>query len=160
GLPTQGFHPKLQEAVKNASNDAQLALQWVKDNTDTYGLDLSSVAISGGSAGAMTALYTAYASGQTVLPIQAVVNLWGDLDNSSPNKSRAPALVTSHREQDKLSHVDSAYDLERKIQEIGNHLSETRGFQRKEHAIYNYITAEKTAEIVPFLKKVLPLDNV
>lgn len=160
GLPTQGFHPKLQEAVKNASNDAQLALQWVKDNTDTYGLDLSSVAISGGSAGAMTALYTAYASGQTVLPIQAVVNLWGGLENSSLIKSGAPALLTYHGDQDKLIHVDYAYDLERKMKEVGNDLSETHVFQGKGHAIYNYITAEKTAEIVAFLKKVLQLDNV
>lgn len=160
GLPTQGFHPKLQEAVKNASNDAQLALQWVKDNTDTYGLDLSSVAISGGSAGAMTALYTAYASGQTVLPIQVVVNLWGGLENSSLIKSGAPALLTYHGDQDKLIHVDYAYDLEKKMKEIGNELSETHVFQGKGHAIYNYITAEKTEEIVDFLKRVLQLDNV
>ncbi|NGM64324.1 alpha/beta hydrolase [Sphingobacterium sp. SGR-19] len=160
GLPTKGFHPKLQEAVKNASNDAQLALQWIKDNTDVYRFDLSSVAISGGSAGAMTALYTAYASGQTILPIQAVVNLWGGLENSNHIKSGAPALLTYHGDQDKLIHVDYAYDLEKKMKEIGSDLSETHVFQGKGHAIYNYITAEKTEEIVGFLKSVLQLDNV
>src|SRR5690606_3230219 len=77
GLPTNGFHPKLREAVENASNDTQLALQWIKDNDDTYGFDLSSIALSGGSAGAMTVLYTAYRANQQVLPIKAVVNLWG-----------------------------------------------------------------------------------
>lgn len=159
GLPTKGFHPKLQEAVKNASSDAQLALQWIKDNTDTYRLDLSSVVISGGSAGAMTALYTAYASDQTILPIQAVVNLWGGLENSNHIKSGAPALLTYHGDQDKLIHVDYAYDLEKKMKETGNSMSETHVFAGKGHAIYNYITAKKTDEIVKFLRKVLVSDG-
>jgi carboxylesterase type B len=52
-LPGNGFTPDKHKATKNASNDARLALRWVKNNAKQYGLDLSSVAISGGSAGAM-----------------------------------------------------------------------------------------------------------
>ncbi len=159
GLPTSGFHPKLQEAIRNASGDAQLVLQWIKDNADNYGFDLSSVAISGGSAGAMTALYTAYISDQHILPIKAVVNLWGGLENSSLIKKGAPPLLTYHGDQDKLIHVDYAYDLERKMKEIGNDLSETHIFPGKGHAIYTFINTNKINDIVTFLKKSLQLEN-
>jgi len=154
GLPKNGFHPKLQEAVRNASHDTQLALQWIKEHT-TYGLDPSAVVLCGGSAGAMTVLYTAYASNQHVLPIRAVVNLWGGLENSAYIQKGAAPLLTYHGDQDKLIHVDYAYDLDKKMKETGNTLSETHVFEGKGHAIYNFITANKTEEIVGFLKKAL-----
>lgn len=159
GLPTDGFHPKLQEAVRNASNDTQLALQWIKDNANAYALDLSSIALSGGSAGAMTTLYTAYVSKQQVLPIKAVVNLWGGLENSSHIQKGAAPLLTYHGDQDKLIHVNYAYDLEKKMEETGNSLSETHVFEGKGHAIYNFITNNKTDEIVAFLRKALQETN-
>jgi para-nitrobenzyl esterase len=152
GLPVKGFHPKLGEAIKNASDDTQLALKWIKENGKEYGLDIRSVAISGGSAGAMTALYTAYASNQKVLPIKAVVNLWGGLEDSSLIKKGAAPLLTYHGDQDKLIHVDYAYDLEKKMKEKGNQVT-TNICEGKGHAIYGFITDEKTGEIDAFLKK-------
>lgn len=152
GLPVKGFHPKLGEAIKNASDDTQLALKWIKDNGKGYGLDTRSIAISGGSAGAMTALYTAYASNQKVLPIKAVVNLWGGLEDSNLIKKGAAPLLTFHGDQDKLIHVDYAYDLERKMKEKGNQVI-TNIYEGKGHAIYGFITDEKTGEIDAFLKR-------
>ena len=112
GVNKSGFNPKLQEAIRNASDDAQLALKWIKNKSNQFKLDKNSVVISGGSAGAMTALYTAYVSNQQVLPIKGVVNFWGGLENSNLIKKKAPPLLTFHGDQDKLINVDYAYDLE------------------------------------------------
>lgn len=152
GLPVKGFHPKLEEAIKTASDDTQLALKWIKDKGKEYGLDTRSIAISGGSAGAMTALYTAYVSNQKTLPIKAVVNLWGGLEDSNLIKKGAAPLLTFHGDQDKLIHVDYAYDLDKKMKEKGNQVL-TNICEGKGHAIYGFITAEKTDEIDAFLKK-------
>lgn len=154
-LPGNGFTPDKHKATKNASNDARLALRWVKNNAKQYGLDLSSVAISGGSAGAMTALYTAYASNQKILPIKAVVNLWGCMENSNLIKKGAAPLLTYHGEKDKTINVAFAYDLEQQMKKNGNTQSETHIIKDKGHAIYTFITAQKTDEIAVFLRKAI-----
>nr|WP_294898168.1 alpha/beta hydrolase [uncultured Pedobacter sp.] len=87
GLPIGGsFYPLLNEAIKNASDDAIMALGWIKSNSSKYKLNTNKVAICGGSAGSMTALYVAYASHQKVLPIKVVVDLWGGLENTNIKK--------------------------------------------------------------------------
>jgi para-nitrobenzyl esterase len=75
GIPEAGFHPLLRKAIKSASEDTQEALKWIKNHSRDYHFDLTSIALSGGSAGAMTALYTAYISNQEILTVGAVVNL-------------------------------------------------------------------------------------
>lgn len=154
GLPANGFHPKLQEAIRNASEDTQLALKWIKNNANKYKLDQTKVAISGGSAGGMTALYTAYVSNQKILPIKGVVNLWGGLENAGLIKKGAAPLLTYHGDLDKLIHVDYAYAIKRRMDEIGNqavlHIMEGKG-----HARYDLITKEKIPEIADFLKATL-----
>lgn len=154
GLSVKGFHPKLHEAIENASNDAQLALEWIKNEGGQFKLDQSRVAVSGGSAGAMTALHAAYASNQKVLPIRAVVNLWGGLENSEHIKKDAPPLLTYHGDQDKLINVDYAYDLEKQMKKNGVNQSKTYIIKGKGHAIYNLIREERTGEIASFLNEV------
>jgi len=153
GVSKNGFHPVVQKAIKNASSDTQLAFRWIKNNARKYDFDLSSVAISGGSAGAMTALYTAYISDQKILPIKAVVNLWGCLENSTLIKKGSPPLLSYHGDQDKLVHIDYAYALQSRMKEIKNYKSELHVLEGKGHAMYNLITKDKIEEIVAFLKK-------
>src|SRR6476661_5922105 len=97
GLPADGkFHPVLNEAVSNASDDAVCALKWIKYNAVKYGLNTNKVAISGGSAGGMTALHVTYVSNQKILPIKAVVNLWGGLENVNVISKNAAPILTYH----------------------------------------------------------------
>lgn len=155
GLPSNGrFHPALRKAISSASEDAQLALKWIKENASKYNLDPSSVAISGGSAGGMTALHTAYVSDQKVLPIKAVINLWGGLENAEVIKKGAPPLLTYHGDKDILVNIDYAYALKKQMDATGNTRSELHVMKGLGHARYDFITKEKTGEIDTFLKKV------
>lgn len=155
GVPSNGFHPLLQKAIVNASSDTQLALLWIKCNAERYNLDLSSVALSGGSAGSMTALYTAYVSNQEILPIKAVVNLWGGLENAEHIKKGAAPLLTYHGDLDKLIHVNFAYALHDRMAEMNNVESKLHVLIGKGHAMYNLIASDKIDEIVEFLKESL-----
>ncbi|MGV3502957.1 MAG: alpha/beta hydrolase [Adhaeribacter sp.] len=155
GLPEKGeFHPALQQAVSTASEDAQLALNWIKENAAAYRFNKAAVAISGGSAGGMTALHTAYVSKQKVLPIGAVVNLWGGLENADLIKKGAPPVLTFHGDQDKLIHVDFAHAISKRMGKIGNTQSELQVMQGLGHARYDVIAKEKADEIDAFLRKV------
>ncbi len=147
------FHSGLQTAVATASEDAVSVLQWVKDNADKYGFDVSKVVISGGSAGGMTALYTAYASNQKVLPLKAVVNLWGGLENPSAITKNAPPLLTYHGDKDPTISVAYGYALHQQMEKVGNKNSVLNVMQGKGHAQYNYIISDKVDEILSFLSK-------
>lgn len=153
GLPSENaFYPALNEALVKASEDAILALKWLKANAVKYKLDVNNVAIAGGSAGAMTALYVAYASHQKVLPIKAVVDLWGGLENVKViNKNAAPLLIY-HGDSDKVVSVKYAYTLQKRMKKIGSKRSVSHILKDKGHAQYKYITENKVPEIVDFLK--------
>ncbi len=154
GVPENGFNPALSNAVAIAAEDAQLALKWIKENAESYNLNTAAVAISGGSAGGMTALYTAYATDQKILPIKAVVNLWGGLEKVPVLKKKSPALLTYHGDLDNVIHVDFAYVLHKEMQSIGHPHAVLHVMEGKGHARYDLIAKEKAAEIDVFLKKV------
>lgn len=147
------FHESFRNAISSASEDTELALQWIKRNASAYNLKTSSVALAGGSAGGITALHTAYASDQKVLPVKAVINLWGALENAEIIKKGAPPVLTFHGDKDLLVHVDYAYAIHKQMKKIGNHLSELHIMSGKGHARYDIVANEKTAEIDAFLKK-------
>ncbi|WP_187774947.1 alpha/beta hydrolase [Pedobacter sp. BS3] len=154
GLPSDGkFNPALEKAIKIASEDAQMALAWIKQHTKAHNLNSSSIVISGGSAGAITALYTAYASNQNILKIKAVVDLWGGLETSDVIKKGAPPLLIFHGDEDKLIHIDYAYALKKRMDEIGNSKTEIHIMKGKGHARYDLITNERMGELVSFLQK-------
>ena len=155
GVPQNGFHPGLSNAVSIASEDAVLALEWIKKNASEYDLNTSAIVISGGSAGGMTALYTAYVSKQKVLPIKAVVNLWGGLENAENIKKNAPPVLTYHGDLDKIIHVDFAHAIQKQMEKTGNAKSELRIMEGMGHARYDIVAKEKAGEIDTFLRKVL-----
>lgn len=156
GLPPAGkFNPGLQMAIQNASNDLISVFEWVNNNANKYNLDISRVAISGGSAGAMTVLYTAYVSGQNVIPIKAVVDLWGGLEDVSAVKQGAPPVLIYHGDKDKLINVEFAYALKKQMDKIGDKQSELHIMEGKGHARYDIIRKEKTDEIANFLRKTM-----
>ena len=155
GLRPDGkFHPELQKAVTIASDDATKVLEWIKNNADTYQMDAQRVAVSGGSAGAMTVLHLAFTSGQQVLPVRAVVNMWGGLQNASIIKAGAPPMLTFHGDQDALIHVDYARALDSQLKKVGS-VSELLVLEGKGHAIYNIISKDHVGTIVSFLRSVM-----
>lgn len=160
GLRADGkFHPELQTAVRIASDDASEVLRWIKSNADAYNMDAGGVTVSGGSAGAMTVLHLAYASMQQVLPIRAVVNMWGGLQDVAVIHAGAPPLLTFHGDKDALIHVDYAHALDDQMKKIGS-LSELYVLEGKGHAIYNIISRDHVNTIVAFLRKVLIEKNI
>lgn len=156
GLPLNGqFHPVLNEAINNASEDAISALQWIKDNASQYHLNINKVAISGGSAGAMTALHVAYASNQKVLPIKAVVSLWGGLENVRVIKKSAPPVLIYHGDLDHTINIAYSYALKERMDKLGSKDSQLQVLKDKGHAQYNLIAKEKISEIATFLNSVM-----
>ncbi len=143
--------------INNAVEDAASALQWVEKNAKKYHLDVNRVAVSGGSAGGITVLSLVFASNQKVLPIKAVVNFWGGLEDASiikPSKN-LPHVLTYHGDQDETVHVDYARVLHDRLKEIGDTESVMVIMEGKGHAQYKYIAKEKMPEIIDYLNKVM-----
>ncbi|MBQ2728975.1 MAG: alpha/beta hydrolase [Alistipes sp.] len=153
GLPKTGlFHPLVHQAVRNASSDATLALEWVKKNAKRFHLNTDLLTVCGGSAGSMTVLHLAYFSGQQVLPIHSVVNLWGGVDAPAKIAAPAPPMLIYHGDQDELIHVDYAYAFEKRLQEIGVPV-EMHILVGKGHAQYVHIATKRCDEIDAFIKR-------
>ena len=153
GLPETGkFHPLLQKAVSNASEDAHTALKWLAKQNKKYQLDINQVVVCGGSAGAMTALHLAYILKPKGVKLKAVVNFWGGLENASLIPQNAIPLLTYHGDRDDIIHVDYAYALHKRMDELKSTSSKLNILPNKGHALYKYITENKINEIVNFLK--------
>lgn len=120
GLPVSGtFHTGLQQAIKTAAEDASLALVWIKKNAKKYNLDMNKVTLSGGSAGAITALYTSLCT-KTPLKIKSVVNMWGGVENNKQILNPSIPVLTFHGDKDALISVDYAYSLHQFLEENNN----------------------------------------
>lgn len=156
GLPISGFfHPALNEAIKNASEDAISAMQWIKDNAFKYGLNTNRVAISGSSAGAITALFVAYSSKQKVLPIKGVLDFYGGLENTNVITKDSPPVLIYHGDLDETINIAYAYAIKERMDFIGSKESQLHVLKDKPHSNYKLIADEKIGEIVTFLNKVL-----
>ncbi|MBO9594943.1 MAG: alpha/beta hydrolase [Niabella sp.] len=155
GLPAGGhFHPELQKAIGMAAGDAALAMQWLKDHAAQYSLNAQKLMISGGSAGAMTALYVAYVKPALPLKISGVIDFWGGLEDAAVIKKNAPPVLVYHGSADQTIHVAYAAALQKRMTETGNHLSEFHIMEGKGHAAYRVIEAEKTGEVVSFIRRI------
>ncbi|ADY51317.1 Carboxylesterase type B [Pseudopedobacter saltans DSM 12145] len=154
GLPTSGkFQDGLHHAIYVASADASLALKWIKENANKYNFNLKKVAISGGSAGAMTALYTALCKQPQSQQISAIVNLWGGLENNNQIVNTNIPVLTFHGDKDALISVDYAYSLHEFLEKKGNKSSKLVIMEGIGHAAYTYITNNKVEEILSFLNE-------
>lgn len=154
GLPASGkFHSGLHHAIEVASEDATLALKWIKDNASKYNFNLKKVIVSGGSAGAMTALYTGLCKKSKDPEILAIVNLWGGLENNEQIINTKIPVLTFHGDKDALISVDYAYSLHKFLENNGNKSSKLVIMEGVGHAAYTYITNNKVDEILSFLKK-------
>lgn len=155
GFPEGGkFSPLLNEVIREASSDAVAALKWIGKNGKTYRLDKNNVVLCGGSAGAITCLYTAYCSKVKGVTIKGVVNLWGAIDNVEKIRNRSIPMLTIHGDKDDLVNVAYAHAIDQRMKDLGSSKSSTIILKGKGHAQYKLIAAKYMDEVETFIRSV------
>ena len=144
GLPKDGkLHPERRRSFEAASADAVRSFKWLARYGEEYGLNLDKVALSGGSAGAMTALHTAYVRKPKCVDIDVVFNMWGGLEDASVVEAEAPALFTLHGEVDDVVSVEYGKALHARAVEVGIpsvfHIMEGKGHAQAVYATQTYL---------------------
>lgn len=91
-------------AVEAGVADLQTAVEWLRDNSNTYGVDINRIAIGGWSSGATNALLAAYAGGA---PVAAVWSSSGGLGGSSGDFTSNDFLISGGGPPVILFHGDS-----------------------------------------------------
>ncbi len=79
--PTPGTTAQLR-SMNAAAQDAAKAVRWLRANAASFGVDPDRIAIGGGSAGAITALFTGYQEAGTIGPnarVSVILDLWGGM---------------------------------------------------------------------------------
>ena len=135
-------------SLKDAVSDAMLALDWVRQNSLTYGIDKERIAICGGSAGGMMGVNLCSLDWNKK-GIMALVNLWGSPDPrlmlGSINKNTPPTLII-HATQDPQVSFSWSEKLVQELKDKGVyhvlHSLEGAGHPPKEHMdkIIDYMT--------------------
>ena len=109
-------------AVAAAMEDAADALNWLRDNAEAYGIDDSRIAIWGESAGAVTALQSAYALddyGVNVPQVSAVVSHAGALGLDSLMEEDEASLFIVHGTHDETVPYIEAQQLLAQAENVG-----------------------------------------
>lgn len=146
---------RIQAAIV-ASDDATMALEWLADNASQYKIDMSKVAICGGSAGGITVLKTAF-DHQPVFPgIKAVINLWGRMMENPISNPNIPVL-TLHGDQDDLIPVENGYAVQQRLEEIGSKGSRLIIMEGRGHAQYKHVGETYMSELISFTNSALNL---
>jgi len=155
GLPASGkFNAGLHRAIAIAGEDAVLALKWIKDNAKKYKFDTKDVTISGGSAGAMTALYTGLCTKSSKINVKNIVNLWGGVENNEQIVNPKVPVLTFHGDKDDLISVEYAHSLHRFLEQKGNRYSKLIILEGIGHGgpAYKEVINNRMETIVDFLK--------
>lgn len=153
--PDKRFHPLIQRSIEDASTDAIIALKWLKKNASRYHMDPHSITLCGGSAGAITALHTAYVQRPKTIRIKAVINLWGAIENPASIIAPSPPLLTIHGDRDKFISVEYGHAIQQRMKEIGDTISTLYIMKNKGHAEYNYVALNYINEISDFITRQL-----
>jgi para-nitrobenzyl esterase len=81
-------------AIREATEDAQTAVRFLRTNAATYGIDPTRIAIGGSSAGAITALHVGYGTSENpASAVRAAVSLSGGSILAPIGAGDAPALL-------------------------------------------------------------------
>lgn len=154
GLPAEGrFLDVTETAIRYASEDAALALKWIKKNGRSFGINPGLIAITGGSAGAITCLYTAFVRPPKGVKIRAVVNCYGAMSDPERliNNPKIPVL-TFHGDRDALINVSYSEIIQKRLEKIGSKNSRLVVMKGRGHAQSKYIASSSLMdEFVTFL---------
>lgn len=80
-------------AIREAREDAQTAVRFLRTNAASYGIDTTRIAIAGTSAGAITALNVGFTSDDPTAAVSAAVSLSGAHITSTIDSADAPTLL-------------------------------------------------------------------
>lgn len=152
GLPASGkFHPSIQRAVDVASQDAVMAIEWIEKNGKKYDINPKQIVISGGSAGAMTALNVAY---NTDAKVVAVIDMWGGLEDASVIKKGAVPAIVFHGDKDGTVNVAYSKAVKEQMDKVGSRC-DLIVLEGKGHAAYDVMGSDKRIDqIVEFLTSI------
>jgi acetyl esterase/lipase len=94
GCSAAGPTPECISAIREALEDSQTAVKFIRTHASTYKVDPNRIAIGGTSAGAITAMNVGYASGENPsAAVRAAVSLSGANLLSNVGAGDAPALL-------------------------------------------------------------------
>ncbi|MBM4264990.1 MAG: alpha/beta hydrolase [Deltaproteobacteria bacterium] len=95
-------------AIREALEDAQTAVRFLRTNQALYGIDETRIAIGGSSAGAITALNVGFSSGEDpTAAVDGSVSLSGFRTHGAPGPGDAPSLLF-HGTSDNITPYSSA----------------------------------------------------
>jgi len=107
-------------AINVAVQDAETAMGWMRDNSATYQIDPSRVAIGGFSAGAITALFEAYNSPPARYAPTAVLDFSGGMyGNENLIHAGAPPAFVFHGTADPTVPYANALNLVNQLNAVG-----------------------------------------
>ena len=150
GFPPGGrFDPLFERAVDEAATDAALALRWLDARAADYGLDRSSVAAMGGSAGAITALYATFA--KRAPNVRAVVNCWGGVADVALLDDPSIPVFTIHGDKDDTINVCYGRGIQKRMEELGSTASRLVVLEGRGHAEYGHVARNLMDDIAAFL---------
>ena len=156
GFPESGrFSPETEKAIDVASEDAALALKYIRKNSRRLKLDKSRLAVGGGSAGAMTALDLAFVRRPSKPRIRAVVNCWGAVPTLDRLSSTDIPVLTIHGTEDDLVSVSYGKGIQHRLESIGSTGSRMILLEGRGHAQYKYVGENLMEEIIGFLDETM-----
>ncbi len=109
----------LEGAIKDAVEDARKSVDFFRENSDRFRIDVNHIAVGGSSAGAITSIHLAYTDGWNKEGIFAVISLWGALFDFDEIKQTDPPLLIIHGTEDRVVPFGMAKELKNKLDEIG-----------------------------------------
>lgn len=142
----------ISESVEIAADDAILALQFLQEHASEYSLDMNRLALSGGSAGAMTCLVVAYERNLASPKIRAIVDCWGALKDASVIQAPGIPTLTIHGTDDPTVPYTYGHAVQARLAEVGNEDSVFVTMEGRGHAQYRYVAAKLMGIINAWLK--------
>ena len=142
---------RIREA-RCAAEDAELAMKWIADHADEYGIDPNRFAICGSSAGARTCFELAYIRSQDSLKIRAVIPLWGSTESPEKFRGGTPPALIIHGDKDKVCDISRAYAVKKRLDElkIPNRLIVMKGLG---HSQIPVVSRKYMKDVLGFLRQ-------
>ncbi len=112
----------LLNAALSAFEDAATAVNWLQDNAARHCIDPERIALWGASAGAITALHTAYSLddyGIALPAFRAVIDLWGGLPVDAHLEAGEAPLFIVHGTRDTVVPYRQTLEIEARAREVG-----------------------------------------
>lgn len=141
--------PLIVQAINDGSEDLLMAIDWLKEHKEQYHINCNRLALVGGSAGAMIALYSAY---HLNIDCCGVVDMWGELNYPQDIEAGEPPLFIIHGDIDDVVDVKHAQLLRDRSNEVGISYNYVE-LKDQGHSPYDLVGNNYTDQIANFLNQ-------